>query len=140
MNFTGAFTRSKMDAGRSASPHFPNDVEMVDANVAEVDNCMAVGLLLNCAVATTSAPPCECSTMETLKSTIESVPRNLDISPPSQLPIEGEELVQPHSIPSASGDLQMKSAPLPPEGMSDDIRVDTLANLNPLSPDNVTRT
>ena len=105
VNFTGAFKRTKMDVGRSASPHFPNDVEMVDANVAEVDDHTAVGLLLNCAVATASALARECSSVETLKSTIESVPRNLDTSPPSQLPIEGEELVQPHSIPSASGDL-----------------------------------
>ena len=34
----------------------------------------------------------------------------------------------------------MKSAPLPPEGMSDNIRVDTLADLNPFSPNNVTQT
>ena len=34
----------------------------------------------------------------------------------------------------------MKSAPLPPEGMFDDIRIDTLADLNLFSPDNVTRT
>ena len=105
VNLTGAFTRFEIDVGRSASPHFPNDVEMVDANVAEVNDRTAVGLLLNYAVATASAPARECSSVETLKSNVELVPRNLDTSPPSQLPIEGEELVQPHSNPSASGDL-----------------------------------
>ena len=90
---------------------------------------------MNCAKAAPAEPARDSSTsVEILPIEQESMhPMDATLLSTQLLVIE-VEIIQPNSIPSSSGDLQVPSVPVDVVGMSAAIRDDTMANLNPFSP------
>ena len=132
---SGAFKRSRLTVAGGECIALTDDVQDVEAEVLQVDDSTVASLLLNCAKAAPAEPARDSSTTSEILPTEQEFMHPMDATLLStQLPVAEVEIIQPNSIPSSSGDLQVPSIPVDVVGMSAAICDDTMADLNPFSP------
>ena len=135
-NLSGTFRRSRLTVAGGECIALTDDVQLVEAEVLQVDDSTTASLLLNCAKAAPVKPARDSSTSVEILPTEQESMHPMDATLLStQLPVAEVEIIQPNSVPSSSGDLQVPSVPVGVVGMFAAICDDTMADLNPFSPD-----